>query len=134
VPTGTDSLPVIAKGTVPITMDISIPNGDPDVLGVSAGDVSFAKLIAPEIAPEIAPGVFFAFPEGTGPFPAGGVALARRCATLPLGPLGVNVSVILPAPPGLIRPRIVGGLLRMRWSIAQHIRRELETAEARIAA
>jgi hypothetical protein len=69
VPTDTDVLTVVAKGTVPIAMDVSAANGDPDVLGGSFGDASFATLIAPEIAP----GFFFALPEATGPFPAGGV-------------------------------------------------------------
>jgi subtilisin family serine protease len=69
VPTGTNFLAVAAQGTVPITMDISAANGDPDVLGVSSGDTSVAALTAPEVAP----GFFFALPEATGPFPAGGV-------------------------------------------------------------
>ncbi len=69
VPTGTDALAVLAQGTVPITMDVSANNGDPDVLGGSFGHGSAASLVAPEVAP----GFFFAFPEGTGPFPAGGV-------------------------------------------------------------
>jgi hypothetical protein len=68
VPTGTNSLTVAAQGTVPITMDISAANGDPDRLGISAGKSSVAHLSAPEVAP----GFFFALPEATGPFPAGG--------------------------------------------------------------
>jgi hypothetical protein len=83
VPTHTGTLTVAAKGTVPVTMDVSWAFGDPDVLGVSAGDGSVARLTAPELAP----GVFFALPEATGPFPAGGagagaeVSLAATAST-----------------------------------------------------
>ena len=66
VPTGTRKLLVAASGTVPITMDVSAANGDPDVLGTSSDHASIASLSAPEIAP----GVFFALPEATGPFTA----------------------------------------------------------------
>jgi subtilisin family serine protease len=69
VPPGTDSLIVAAQGTVPITMDISAANGDPDVLGASIGNAASARLTDPEIAP----GFFFGLPEATGPFGAGGV-------------------------------------------------------------
>ena len=69
VPTGTDSLTVLAQGTVPITMDASFGFGDPDVGAVSFGNAAVARLTAPEVAP----GVFFALPEGTGPFAAAGV-------------------------------------------------------------
>ena len=74
VPPGTDSLTVAAQGTVPITMDISAAFGDPDRLGISSGNVSVAKLTAPEVAP----GFFFPLPEATGPFPAGGVGSGAR--------------------------------------------------------
>src|SRR5262249_3514677 len=68
VPTNTNALTVAARGTVPITMDVSWLFGDPDVLGVSSGNNSTANLAAPELAP----GFFFGLPEGTGPFgPAG---------------------------------------------------------------
>jgi subtilisin family serine protease len=69
VPPGTNALNVLAQGTVPITMDVQAQFGDPDFLGGSFGDGSFARLTAPEVAP----GVFFALPDGTGPFGAGGV-------------------------------------------------------------
>jgi subtilisin family serine protease len=64
VPTNTNALTVAAQGTVPITMDVSWAFGDPDFLGVSAGNNSVAALVAPEVAP----GFFFALPEATGPF------------------------------------------------------------------
>ena len=67
VPTGTTLLDVVARGTVPITMDVSWLFGDPDVLGNSSADRSAASLAAPEIAP----GLFFAFPQATGPFASG---------------------------------------------------------------
>ena len=82
VPTGTRKLRVAAAGTVPITMDVSAANGDPDVLGTSSGDASIASLAAPEIAP----GFFFALPEATGPFAAattGTVSLAAIATTNP---------------------------------------------------
>jgi hypothetical protein len=66
VPTNTNLLTVAAKGTVPITMDVSASNGDPDVLGLSFGNNSVAALVAPEVAP----GFFFGLPEATGPFTA----------------------------------------------------------------
>jgi hypothetical protein len=69
VPTGTNALIVAAQGTVPITMNLSAANGDPDRLGLSFGDNSVAALTAPEVAP----GFFFALPEATGPFGNGGV-------------------------------------------------------------
>jgi len=73
VPTNTTSLEVAAQGTVPIVMDISAANGDPDRLGVSLpGGASVATLTAPEVAP----GFFFALPEAAGPFPPTGVGTA----------------------------------------------------------
>jgi subtilisin family serine protease len=69
VPPGTDALTVAAQGTVPITMDVSWVFGDPDVLGISLGNVSVATLVAPEVAP----GFFFGLPEPTGPFPPNGI-------------------------------------------------------------
>lgn len=69
VPTGTNVLAVLAKGTVPITLEVSAANGDPDILGTSADDASVATLVAPEVAP----GFFVGLPEATGPFPPGGV-------------------------------------------------------------
>jgi subtilisin family serine protease len=85
VPTGTDAFTVTAQATVPITMDISAANGDPDVLGSSAGGSSVAALGAPEIAP----GFFFALPEATGPFTTattGTVNLAAVANTNPFDP------------------------------------------------
>jgi hypothetical protein len=79
VPTNTNLFTVAALGTVPITMDVSASNGDPDFLGTSAGDASVAVLTAPEIAP----GPFFGLPEATGPFPVGGV-----------GPATVNLAAV----------------------------------------
>ena len=66
VPTNTNLLTVAAKGTVPITMDVSWAFGDPDFLGISLGNASVAALVAPEVAP----GSFFGLPEATGPFTA----------------------------------------------------------------
>jgi hypothetical protein len=83
VPTGTDQLVVVAQGSVPITMDISAANGDPDVLGTSMpSNLSVATLTPPPNAPEVAPGFFFALPEAAGPFPPDGVGPA---ATVSLG-------------------------------------------------
>jgi hypothetical protein len=70
VPTNTDAFTVLAKGTVPITTEISYFAGDPDVLGGSAGNLSAARVTAPELAP----GFYFDLPEPTGPFGATGVA------------------------------------------------------------
>jgi hypothetical protein len=69
VPTNTDAFSVLAKGTIPITTEISFFSGDPDVLGGSIGNLSAAKVTAPELAP----GFYFDLPEPTGPFGAGGV-------------------------------------------------------------
>jgi len=69
VPTNTNALVVAAKGTVPITLEVSWAFGDPDVLGASFGNNSVAALVAPEVAP----GFFFGLPEPTGPFPPNGV-------------------------------------------------------------
>jgi hypothetical protein len=81
VPPGTDSFTVVAQGTVPIVMDISALNGDPDRLGRSLpGNVAVANLSAPEVAP----GFFFALPEALGPFRPNGV---RSGATVNLGAL-----------------------------------------------
>jgi subtilisin family serine protease len=82
VPTNTNVLAVAAQGTVPITMDVSWLFGDPDALGVSAGNASAAAIAAPEVAP----GVFFGIPEATGPFTApttGTVNLAAVANTNP---------------------------------------------------
>jgi hypothetical protein len=69
VPTGTKQLTVTGQGTVPITMDVSAAQGDPDALGVASGTKSVATLSTPELAP----GFFVASPAATGPFGAGGV-------------------------------------------------------------
>ncbi len=69
VPTNTNNLTVLAKGTVPITMETSFFSGDPDVGGVSSGNSAASMLSAPELAP----GFYFGLPEPTGPFPDGGV-------------------------------------------------------------
>ena len=82
VPTNTRLLGVAAKGTVPITMDVSWDFGDPDVLGVSSGKTSVAALAAPEVAP----GFFFALPDATGPFTgpvSGTVNLGAEALTNP---------------------------------------------------
>src|SRR5262249_36940627 len=70
VPTHTDALGVVAQGTVPIVMDISALNGDPDVLGFPLQGNGAAAVLE---APERAPGIFFGFPEAQGPFPDTGV-------------------------------------------------------------
>ena len=82
VPPGTRALTVAARGTVPITMDVSWAFGDPDVLGLSSGRTSVAVLAAPEVAP----GFFFGLPDATGPFTAptaGKVNLAAVASTSP---------------------------------------------------
>jgi hypothetical protein len=88
VPTGTNALIVAAQGTVPITMDISAANGDPDVLGFSAGDGSAAALAAPEIAP----GFFFALPEATGPFTTATTGTVNLAAVANTNPFDSAVS------------------------------------------
>jgi hypothetical protein len=80
VPTGTTSLTVTAQATVPVTMDVSAANGEPDVLGASSGNNSVATLTDPEVAP----GMFVAFPAATGPFTSGGVG----------GGASVNLSAV----------------------------------------
>ncbi len=74
VPTNTNLFTVAAQGTVPITMDVTANNGDPDFLGISAAALA---------EPEVAPGPFFALPETTGPFGVGGV-----------GPATVNLAAV----------------------------------------
>jgi subtilisin family serine protease len=74
VPPGTSEFDVGALGNVPITMDTSAANGDPDVLGVSAGDAALTRLDAPEVAP----GFWNATPDATGPFGAGGVGAGAK--------------------------------------------------------
>jgi hypothetical protein len=51
VPPGTNTLTVLAQGTVPITMDSSYLSGDPDFGAVSFGNAAVGRLTAPEIAP-----------------------------------------------------------------------------------
>ena len=70
VPTNTNALAVAAQGTVPITLEVSANNGDPDVAGVSFGNDAAAAIAAPEVAP----GFFFGLPEPTGPFGSGPVS------------------------------------------------------------
>jgi hypothetical protein len=82
VPTHTDTLIVAAQGTVPIVMDISAANGDPDRLGVSLPDnFSIATLVARN---EVAPGFFFGLPEAAGPFPGNGVGAGAMVNLLAL--------------------------------------------------
>jgi hypothetical protein len=69
VPTHTNSLTVVAQGTVPITMETSYFSGDPDIGGVSFGNAAVSTLTAPELAPSF----YFGIPEPTGPFGANGV-------------------------------------------------------------
>jgi len=70
VPTNTDTFVVAAQGSIPIVMDISAANGDPDRLGVDlGGNFNLAAVVAPEVAP----GFFFALPEAAGPFPPNGI-------------------------------------------------------------
>ncbi len=71
-----------ARGTVPVTIDVSWAFGDPDVLGLSSGRTSVAVLAAPQVAP----GFFFGLPDATGPFTApttGKVNLAAVASTSP---------------------------------------------------
>ena len=68
VPTDTDVFTTVARGTVPILLEMQAANGDPDLLGTSLpGNAAVAQLHDPEVAP----GVFFGLPEGAGPVPAG---------------------------------------------------------------
>jgi subtilisin family serine protease len=76
VPTDTNRLTVAAKGTVPITMNVSWITGDPDFQGQSSSGNSVATLTAPEIAP----GVFFGLPEATGPFTAAAAGTVNLAA------------------------------------------------------
>jgi hypothetical protein len=69
VPPRTDALTVLAQGTVPVTLEVSFPTGDPDVAGVSFGNAAVAR----ERSPELAPGQYFGLPEATGPFPPNGL-------------------------------------------------------------
>jgi subtilisin family serine protease len=67
VPPGTNALAIAAQGNVPVTVEVSAANGDPDFEGPSFGNSSVATLHAPEVAP----GFFFGLPEPLGPFGAG---------------------------------------------------------------
>jgi hypothetical protein len=73
VPTHTDTLAVVAQGTVPIVMDTSYLTGDPDVLGFPMPNNGSAAILQD---PEVAPGFFFGLPEAQGPFPDTGVGTA----------------------------------------------------------
>jgi hypothetical protein len=73
VPTHTDTLAVVAQGTVPIVMDTAFLTGDPDVLGFPMPDNGSAAVLQD---PEVAPGFFFGLPEAQGPFPDTGVGTA----------------------------------------------------------
>jgi hypothetical protein len=88
VPTNTNALAVAAQGTVPITMDVSWAFGDPDFLGISAGNNSAAALVASEIAP----GFFFALPEATGPFTAGTTGTVNLAAVANTNPFDSAVT------------------------------------------
>jgi Subtilase family/Peptidase inhibitor I9 len=92
VPTNTDTLIVVAQGTVPIVMDVSASNGDPEVLGVPlGGNFDLAALTAPEVAP----GLFFGLPESEGPFGAHGVgsgATVNLAAVVNTNPFDDTIS------------------------------------------
>jgi hypothetical protein len=79
---------VAAQGTVPITMDVSWAFGDPDFLGISAGNNS----VAPFAAPEVAPGFFFALPEATGPFTTGTTGTVNLAAVANTNPFDSAIS------------------------------------------
>jgi hypothetical protein len=70
VPTHTNSVTVVAQGTVPISLETSYFSGDPDVGGVSLGNAAVSTVKAPELAPSF----YFGLPEPTGPFGATGVS------------------------------------------------------------
>jgi hypothetical protein len=88
VPTRTALLDVVARGTVPITMDVSWLFGDPDVLGNSSADRSAASLSAPEVAP----GFFFASPQATGPFASGTTGTVNLTAVAKTNPFDPAVT------------------------------------------
>ncbi len=88
VPTNTNALAVAAQGTVPITMDVSWAFGDPDFLGISAGNDSVAALAAPEVAP----GFFFALPEATGPFTTGTTGTVNLAAVANTNPFDSAIT------------------------------------------
>jgi hypothetical protein len=70
VPTHSQNLTVAAQGTIPITMDVTASNGDPDVLAAATGTNAVA---ATRSDPELAPGFWFGLPEPMGPFGVTGV-------------------------------------------------------------
>jgi hypothetical protein len=88
VPTNTNAFAVAAQGTVPITMDVSWAFGDPDFLGLSAGNDSAAAIAAPEVAP----GFFFALPEATGPFTAGTTGTVNLAAVANTNPFDSAIT------------------------------------------
>jgi hypothetical protein len=88
VPTNTNLLTVAAQGTVPIIMDVSWTFGDPDFLGISAGNASVGALVAPEVAP----GFFFALPDATGPFTAPTTGTVNLAAVAHTNPFDSAVS------------------------------------------
>jgi subtilisin family serine protease len=88
VPTNTNAIAFAAQGTVPITMDVSWAFGDPDLLGISAGNDSVAALAAPEVAP----GFFFGLPEATGPFTTGTTGTVNLAAVANTNPFDAAVT------------------------------------------
>jgi hypothetical protein len=88
VPSRTTLLDVVARATVPITMDVSWLFADPDVLGNSSADRSAASLSAPEIAP----GLFLAFPQATGPFTSGTTGTVNLTAVARTNPFDSAVT------------------------------------------
>jgi len=88
VPTNTNAVVFAAQGTVPITMDVSWAFGDPDLLGISAGDDAVAALAAPEVAP----GFFFGLPDATGPFTTGTTGTVNLAAVANTNPFDAAVT------------------------------------------
>jgi hypothetical protein len=71
VPPNTDVLVVTAQGSVPVQLEVYPQYGSPDVLGTPLDDnVNLAVATAMQ---ELASGAWFGIPEGTGPFPPGGI-------------------------------------------------------------
>jgi hypothetical protein len=87
VPPGTTELEASATATVPVTFDLSVPNGDPDVSpavsgpGVTGGNGGdSANLTLTE--PEVSTGVWFIDPAEIGPYGAGGAPSATANVSL----------------------------------------------------
>jgi hypothetical protein len=91
LPTRADALTMLARGTVPITMEAAFFSGDPRVESVSFGNAAVARASAPELPV----GLWFGLPEPIGPFGADGLAAGQTAdlaAVAHMNPFDADVS------------------------------------------